>query len=80
MAGEKIEEDGSIRLQEAADQNSMRPIWDFKRRPRTNTKAKIIAIKKTDGAKRKGMTETMKRRGEWEEECFRKKEDQLTPK
>ena len=45
-----------------------------------NTKAGDIAIKKTDGTECQEMTETMKRWGEWAEECFRKKENQITPK
>ena len=75
----KLEEE-SGRLQKAAGQNNMQPIWGYRRRLRTNTNAGNISIKKMDGTERQGMTETMKRLGEWAAEFFRKKEDQLTPK
>ena len=75
----KIEEEAD-RLQKAADQNNMQPIWGFQRRLRTNTNAWNIEIKKTDGTEFHGAQETMKRWGEWESECFRKNKNQLTPK
>ena len=58
----------------------MQPIWRYQRQLRTNTKAKTVTIKKTDGAECQGVTETMERWGEWTEECFSKKAGQLTPK
>ena len=48
MANKKIERT-EIRLQKAAGQNYMQPIWDFQRSLRANTTSRNIAIEKTDG-------------------------------
>ena len=40
----KIQKEAN-RLQEAADQDNMQPIWDYRRQLRTNTKARDISIK-----------------------------------
>ena len=79
MAAGEIEKE-AIRLQEADGQTNMKPIEDYRRHPRTNSKAKNISIKKADGNERQGMTETMKRWDDWAAECFRKVAGQLTPK
>ena len=75
----KIEE-ASSKLQKEADQNDMPPIWNYQRKPRKTKSANNIAIKKQDGTERQGMQETMKRWGEWEDECFRKDKARLKPK
>ena len=42
------EEEEAERLQKAAGQNNMQPIWDYRRKLRTAANARIIATRKKD--------------------------------
>ena len=79
MENKKIEEEAG-RLQKSDDQNNMRPIWGFRRRPRTNTASETTQSGRQMEQNAMGMKETMGRWGECTAECFSKTKNQLTPK
>ena len=70
----------SQKLQEAAGNNDMHPIWKYQSRLRMTSTNNHIAIKKKDGTERQGLGETLTRWEEWAEECFSKEQKNLTPK
>merc|ERR1712105_519867 len=68
------------KLQEAADNNDMGPIWQYQRKIRmTNTNNQAI-IKKEDGTDCQGIEETIKRWEEWAKKNFSKEQEELIPK
>ena len=68
------------KLQEAADNNDMRPIWQYRRKIRmTNTNSQAI-IKKKDGTDCQRIEETIKRWEERARENFSKERKELIPK
>ena len=67
------------KLQEAADNNDMQPIWKYQSRIRMNNTNNQAIIKKTDGAECQGMEEMLARWGEWTKEFFSKEQTELKP-
>ena len=57
----------------------MQPIWGFQSKLRVGKTSNHIAMKKQDGAEFQGLPETLKRWGEWKQECFRKDKAHLEP-
>ena len=54
------------KLQEAADNNDMQPIWKYQSRIRMNNTNNQAIIKKKDGTDCQGTEETLARWEEWE--------------
>ena len=68
------------KLQQAADNNDMQPIWEFQSKLRTNKIASRASIKQQDGTERQGLDETLKRWEEWTDECCIESRDSLKPR
>ena len=68
------------KLQEAADNNNMQPIWMYQSKIRMNTMNNQAIIKKKDGTDCQGMEEMLRRWEEWAKECFSKEQTELKPK
>ena len=68
------------KLQDAADNNDMKPIWQYQRKVRTINTNSQATIKKKDGTDCQGMEETIKRWEEWAKENFSKEQKELKPK
>lgn len=68
------------KLQEAANNNDMQPIWKYQRNIRMNTMHSQAIIKKKDGKECEGMKEMLERWEEWTKECFSKEHKDLAPR
>jgi len=68
------------KLQEAADNNDMQPIWKYQSRIRMSNANNQAIIKKKDGTDCQGMGEMLTRWEEWTKECFSKEQSELKPK
>ena len=63
------------KLQDAADNNDMKPIWQYQRKVRTINTNSQATIKKKDGTDCQGIEETIKRWEEgWAKENFSKEQ------
>ena len=72
-------EEALKKLQQAADNNDMRPLWKFESNLRMNKTANRVAIKKKGGSECHGLNETLKRSEEWAQECFVEGQARLKP-
>ena len=75
MEKTRQQENSLKKLQEAADNNDMKPIWQYQRKVRIINTNSQATIKKKDGTDCQGIEETIKRWEEgWAKENFSKEQ------
>ena len=78
MENRKYEKD-ALRLQQAAGNNSLNPIWKYHKMPQRKRMGKNYMLNKQDGAITKTIEDRQERWIEWIQTCFQTTPEQEIP-